>query len=186
MPNVEKFNQTACEKFRARLISMKKYEVMKMSRNERPPDIDDKPRIGRYVKMISNMIHRNLVLESEEEKLTATYGWILGFLEHHADEEICQRDLEEKFCLRRATISKTLMAMEQKGLVDRVSVPHDARLKRIVITEKGVRLNRQIIDQLEDIELRMAEGVPPEKLEIFFEVAEQIKHNLSKGEEKDI
>lgn len=157
-----------------------------MSRSERPPDNDDKPRIGRYVKMISNMMHRNLVLESEEEKLTATYGWILGFLEHHADEEICQRDLEEKFCLRRATISKTLMAMEQKGLVERVPVPRDARLKRIVITEKGKRLNHGMISQFEEIERKMTEGVPPEKLAVFFEVAEQIKNNLSKGEEKDI
>lgn len=152
-----------------------------------PTDHDGmKPRVGAEVKMIANMIHRSLVLESEEEKLTATYGWILGFLERNADAVIYQRDLEERFCLRRATISKTLMAMEQKGLVDRVSVPHDARLKRIVITEKGIRLNRAIIEQLEKIELKMTEGVPPEKLEIFFEVAGQIKRNLSKGEEKDI
>ena len=99
-------------------------------------ETEKKRHVGAEVKMISNMIHRRLIAGRvcEEDQLTASNGWILGYLAHNEDREVYQRELEEKFRIRRATVSKTLGLMEQKGLIERVPVEHDARLKRLLLS----------------------------------------------------
>lgn len=143
-------------------------------------------RVGAEVKMISNMIHRRIIAGQcgEEDQLTASNGWILGYLAHNEDREVYQRELEEKFNVRRATISKTLSLMEQKGLIERVAVPKDARLKRILLTDKGRRHNCDMIAEFDRIEEEITEGIPPEKLDTFFEVCGLIKNKLN-GTEDD-
>ena len=149
-------------------------------------DTEKKRHVGAEVKMISNMIHRRLIAGQvfEEDQLTASNGWILGYLAHNEDREVYQRELEEKFRIRRATVSKTLGLMEQKGLIERVPVEHDARLKRLLLTEKGRRHNAEMIAEFDRIESEITEGIPPEKLGIFFEVCDEIKNKLNELEGK--
>lgn len=141
-------------------------------------------RVGAEVKMISNMIHRTLMagISSEEDQVTASNGWILGYLAHNEEREVYQRELEEKFRIRRATVSKTLGLMEQKGLIERVPVAHDARLKRLLLTDKGRRYNKEMIAEFDRIEGEITAGIPPEKLEAFYEVCDMLKNNLYKLE----
>lgn len=141
-------------------------------------------RVGAEVKMISNMIHRTLMagISSEEDQVTASNGWILGYLAYNEDREVYQRELEEKFRIRRATVSKTLGLMEQKGLIERVPVAHDARLKRLLLTDKGRRYNEEMIAEFDRVESEITAGIPPEKLAVFFEVCDTLKDNLNKLE----
>ena len=141
-------------------------------------------RVGAEVKMISNLIHRRLMAgqSSEEDQITASNGWILGYLAHNEGREVYQRELEERFNIRRATVSKTLGLMEQKGLIERVPVAHDARLKRLLLTDKGRRYNEEIIAEFDRVEADITAGIPPEKLAEFYEVCDMLKDNLNKLE----
>lgn len=153
-----------------------------------PHDIDKRPKkiMGEY-RMISNLIQRRILSEvSDDDALTVTYSWILGYLERHEEEDIYQRDLEERFCLRRATISKTLLSMEQKGLVRRVSAPTDARMKILRLTDKGKKMNREMIARFERIEQEITRDIPPQMIENFFELSELIRQRLQETEEKEI
>ena len=145
----------------------------------------DLRRVGAEVKMISNMIHRRIMAgkSSVEDMITASNGWILGYLAHNEEREVYQRELEEKFNIRRATVSKTLGLMEQKGLIERVPVKNDARLKRLILTDKGRRCNAEMIAEFDRVEAEITEGIPPEKLSAFFEVCDSLKDNLNKLEE---
>ena len=138
-------------------------------------------RVGAEVKMISNMIYRRLMAgqKTEEDQITASNGWILGYLAHNEGREVYQRELEEKFRIRRATVSKTLGLMEQKGLIERVPVAHDARLKRLLLTDKGRRYNEEMIAEFDRVESEITAGIPPEKLAEFFEVCDMLKDNLN-------
>lgn len=150
--------------------------------------IDKRPKrlLGEY-RMISNLIQRRILYEcGDDDAFTVTYGWILGYIERHEDEDIYQRDLEERFCLRRATISKTLLSMEQKGLVERVSAPHDARMKILRLTEKGKKTNHEMIARLERIEHEITRDIPPEMLENFFDLSDMVKDRLTETEVKEI
>ncbi|MBP3273103.1 MAG: winged helix-turn-helix transcriptional regulator [Ruminococcus sp.] len=153
-----------------------------------PPENGMPQRVGGEVKMISNLMKRRLmqIRGADEESVTSSGGWILGYLEGNEGEDIFQRDLEDRFCLRRATVSKMLQLMEQKGLIERQSVKHDARLKKIVLTEKGRMANHETLAALQQSEREVTEGIPEEKLKVFFEVCVMIRKNLYRMEDNGV
>jgi DNA-binding MarR family transcriptional regulator len=85
-------------------------------------------------------------------------GGILGYLYHHGDQPVYQKDLEKEFRISRATASNTLQVMEREGLIVRKALDKDARLKRIRLTEEAYQNHRQIEAQMELIEARMTGG----------------------------
>lgn len=54
-----------------------------------------------------------------------------------------QRDIEREFSITRSTVTNILQLMERKGYIERQSVPQDARLKRLILTEEGVRVHEK-------------------------------------------
>ena len=103
-------------------------------------DLPCREELGLLILRTATMIRRKAdsnVYMSKVHKITGSNGWILGYLADHENEEIYQKDIEEKFCVTRSTVSKVLKGMESKGLLRRESVSSDARLKRLVLTEEG-------------------------------------------------
>ena len=142
--------------------------------------------IGMRVKMLSTLIRRRLnrACRDEDDVVTGSNGWILGYLVGHDGQDVFQRDLEEHINIRRATVSKTIGLMVQKGLIERQPCPYDARLKKLVITDKGRRIHENCDHEIMLLEEDLRKGIPPEKLEIFFEVCEMMKDNLLSEDEK--
>ena len=56
-----------------------------------------------------------------------------------------QRDIEREFSITRSTVTNILQLMERKGYIERQSVPQDARLKRLILTEEGSRVHEKTI-----------------------------------------
>ena len=89
-----------------------------------------------------------------------------------------QRDLEAEFHVRRSTVTGILKGMEKKGLIQRLSVEEDARLKRIILTPQAKSLHRQVemaVVRMEKIALR---GLSKAEIEVFLEILEKMKANL--------
>lgn len=78
--------------------------------------------------------------------------WILRYLEDHRDEDVFQRDLENVFKIRRSTVSKTVELMEQKNLLERVSVDGDARKKKLKLTPDADAVLSDVKKAVEDLE----------------------------------
>ena len=70
--------------------------------------------------------------------------------------------------------------MEQKGLIVRVPVPEDKRLKKIVLTEKAKKCHLQVKKQIEQFHKELEEGISPQEKEQFLAVMDRIKENLEK------
>ena len=77
------------------------------------------------------------------------------------------------------TATKLLKDMEKNGLIYREAVPYDARLKRIVATEKAMRYQELIHQSLEETEDRLTSGISPQELAVFFKVINQMIRNMS-------
>ena len=116
------------------------------------------------------------------QDLTGTHGYILGYLLRRAGQDIFQRDIERHFGIRRSTASQLVQLMERNGLVERVSVPYDARLKKIVVTDKGRQLHAETICALEAIDRRALAGIEEDRLAVFYSVLDDIKRNLGAEE----
>ena len=72
--------------------------------------------------------------------LTDMQTRIIGFLYDHRFEDVFQKNIEQAFSMRRPSVSILIQEMEAKQLVARESVPYDARLKKVVLTDKSLRL----------------------------------------------
>ncbi len=81
--------------------------------------------------------------------------WILRYLEDHRDEDVFQRDLENVFKIRRSTVSKTVELMEQKHLLERVSVDGDARKKKLRLTAEADAVLADVKKEVEALEARV-------------------------------
>ena len=97
--------------------------------------------IPAQIRRVDNLIFRRInqfARANGVEQATPMHGWIIEYLYRHRDEPVFQRDIEREFSITRSTVTNILQLMERKGYIRRLSVPQDARLKQLVLTEEGV------------------------------------------------
>ena len=143
--------------------------------------MNEKPRVGFEIRTISNLIKREVDHLEEETygyPISGTNRYILLHLAHNCDRDIFQKDLEEVLMVRRSTMSAVLLRMEEKGLLKRTSVEHDARLKKITLTERGMQLYRKMEHSLDKMEGRMISGLSAEEEATLLSLLEKVKTNL--------
>ena len=102
--------------------------------------------IPAQMRRVNNLISRRVNYYSRQngvEDVTAMHGWILAYLYNSRDREVFQRDIERAFSITRSTVTNILQLMEKKGYIRRVSVPQDARLKRLILTDAGAEAHQQ-------------------------------------------
>ena len=69
--------------------------------------------------------------------ITGTNGQLISFLLEHEDDPVYQKDIEKAFGITRSTASRVLSLMEKKNLIERSCAAHDARLKRVTLTDRS-------------------------------------------------
>lgn len=134
---------------------------------------------GRVIGIVSNQIKRQLDGVISQDSITGMQGRFLHFiLSRSAEQDVFQKDLEEEFNLRRSTATGILQLMEKGGLLYRKSVDYDARLRKIVVTEKGEQQKAQVEESIRILEERLRRGISKADLAVFFHVMEQMSKNL--------
>ena len=103
---------------------------------------------------------------------------IIGFIHSRQDQDVFQKDIEELLKIRRSTATGMLNTLEKKGLIERQPVSHDARLKKLVITPKGIEFSKKAVECIQSVECKVRSGLSEEELETFFEVLSKIRKNI--------
>lgn len=118
------------------------------------------------------------------QEITHSQGRLISYLCENSDRIIFQKDIENHFNTRRSTVSVTLTALEKSGYIKRVSVNTDARLKRIIATEKAMRLHLAICEEFDKFDIALVEGIDKEDVETFLRVISAIDNNIKNNEER--
>lgn len=137
--------------------------------------------IGFNIRRLSNYIKRDIEKSSASGKIVlpkGVNGWAIHYFYDNRDKEIFQRDFENRFSIRRSTASNILKNMEQNGFIYRVSVESDARLKRIVLTEKAIKIHEEIMRDIERREALLRKGFTDEEIEQFLAMIDRFVLNL--------
>lgn len=137
--------------------------------------------IGLEIRNLSNLIRRDIETHADELEFKPSKGvrgWAIDYFYENRDRDIFQKDFEEKFSIRRSTASNILKLMEKNGFITRQSIESDARLKKIVLTEKAVQLHNCIAEDIKRREKRLRKGLTDEELNAFFSVMQKIKANM--------
>ena len=134
--------------------------------------------VGYKLRLLHNQIHKRMEYQKSQNEfdsgdLTRMQRFTLGFLHYNSHREIYQKDIETEFSISRATASNMLVVMERKGLIKREPVEHDARLKKVVLTEQARRMHTQIKEDILATEEMLTKGltkVDKERLHQYLDI----------------
>lgn len=136
--------------------------------------------IGRKINILSHKIKRRIGKVSLEYGISSMQAKILGYIFHQAPKrDIFQKTIEEEFDIRRSSVTSVLSLMERNGLIERVSVCEDARLKKIILTDKGIEVHKSVYKEIEIVESIIYDSLSKEELELFSEILERLSKKIA-------
>lgn len=142
--------------------------------------------ISFVIRHLSRLMDRNFCsIRDDTGETTAYHGRVIGYLFDNRDKDIFQKDIENRFGIRRSTVTKLLQLMESNGIITRTAVLSDARLKKITLTEKGISMHEHFRREIDRFEAAVSEGLTDEERESFFAIMEKIYNNILKQENKE-
>lgn len=112
------------------------------------------------------------------DNLTGTNGWVIGYLLENMDHDVFQRDIENAFSIRKSTVSKIIKLMENKDLIRRESVEYDARLKKIVLTDKAIEIHKMIKEDIVNVNKKFTENLTEKEAEEFLYLIRKVKKSF--------
>lgn len=140
-------------------------------------------RIGFEIRRLDHMLARNLqahVKTAGIDEVTLMHGWIIRYLYANRDKDIFQKDIEQYFSIGRSTVTNIIQLMEKKGFIVRESVEYDARLKKVILTDKGIQNHESLERLIESLGSSLTEGITEEELSVFHSVIGKLTANLMK------
>ena len=138
-----------------------------------------KRRIGVAVRVLSNQIGREFDYQISKllADITGLQGRVIRFV-MDTSGDVFQKDIEKELVIRRSTATAMLQLMEKKGLLTREAVSEDARLKKIVLTDRSLGICNQIKNVLEYVENQLTSGLTEDEINTFFFVMKRISNNM--------
>lgn len=141
-----------------------------------------KPNVIEEIKKLDVKIAKRLFKDAKKEGIkrppSPLQARILKYILEQKSEVICQKDLENYLKISKATISEVLVTMEKKEIIKRVSMPNDARAKRIVLTNTSLERFQELEKNFSDINEKLIEGISDDELARFLNVLNKMQQNM--------
>jgi DNA-binding MarR family transcriptional regulator len=142
--------------------------------------MDEEINIGRKIIILSKRIHRKLDNSTSKYGITGVQSRILGFISHNSEKrDIFQKDIEEELDIRRSSVTSVIQLMEKNGYIERVSVSKDARLKKIIITVKGIKVQRNVWNLIQELEKSLIDELSNEELEVLISLIDRLSNKIA-------
>ena len=135
-------------------------------------DFGEKREVGREILSLSNLLYRKIEYDKKKSgiyDLQYVQGGIIKYIKENPQKDIFPRDIVKRFCLTRSTVAGILQKMEQNGYIEMQSYPGDARLKKIVLTEKGDEASQLVIQHIQRMD----------DIDCLFQLTKKIRENLT-------
>ncbi len=148
--------------------------------------MEQKRHIGYEVRETNNMIKRyidNVRARLGYDDVSFAQGGVTRYLYNNSNQPVYQRDLEIRFGIRRSTVTGILQGLEKNGYIDRLSVPGDGRMKQIILTEKGRKMEEDIRASMEHCEGVFRKNLDEEEVVRLLGLMEKIRANIREEEE---
>lgn len=140
-----------------------------------------KEHIGQWINMVSYQIKRSIDVIAQKYGITGIQSRILGHLTfaENTGQHICHRDIEKIFGIRRSSVTSVVSHLEQNGYITRQAVSGDARLKELVLTEKGRTVSRQMGQAIGEFDASISSCFTPEEEAQLLAMLKTISQMLS-------
>jgi DNA-binding MarR family transcriptional regulator len=95
------------------------------------------------------------------------------------DEGITQKDLSVRMAKDQTNITRILVQLERKGLISRKQSKEDRRAFLTYLTDKGKKLNENIMPAEEEIMKIALSGISEERRVLLKEIVSEIVENIN-------
>lgn len=142
--------------------------------------------VDKEICCVANLIRKefdNLVFGSvySEDRITRMNIWIIDYIYDKRGEDVFQKDIERKMSITRSTASKIIDLMVQKKLVERSAVEYDARLKKLTLTPKALKLRDEMEKNSKKVYEKVMAGFSDEEEQLLLSYMLRIKGNMDRG-----
>ena len=132
--------------------------------------------VGRIARLLQREINESVLPAG----VTRQQYQILSYI-YRQEKDVFQRDVEAYFSLPRSTVSGLRKELETAGLIRRCQVESDSRLKRLVLTDKGLGVCRMVRKGMVDLNQQLSGGISDEEFSVFWQVADKMRANLAQA-----
>lgn len=144
-------------------------------------------RFGKILGDISRRFHRLGDENLASHNVTFAQLKVIAYVSRNSKNgPVYQRDLEEAFGVRRSSVSGILGTMENSGILLREGSTEDARVKIVTLTEKGKRLDEELISFIHNLESDLLCDFEENEKEILQGFLFRILRNLDEIERRNV
>lgn len=131
--------------------------------------------IGRLIKQADISLTRQMNDLARQNNLTGNQMNIIDYLSRQENMATDQQAIEHEFNIRRSTTTIILQRMEKRGLVQRITDPHDRRRRQVQLTAIARELVPVVKDYIRKQEGLLTSQFSPAELIITARVLKYIK-----------
>ena len=142
--------------------------------------------MGRLIQMLSHQMKRknSVIAMINDDGLTTMQKHVLKFiLLETLHKVVYQKDIEEEFQIRKSTATGMLQLLEKNGFILRESEKKDARLKRIIPTQKAQSLLPSILTHIKQSEAQLTADISDADVLTCKKVLCQMLCNITENKE---
>lgn len=145
----------------------------------------EKDDVGKKIQMLSRQIKRRMDTALSEYQITGRQVAILLYIyEESRKRDVYAKDIELAFDMRRASVTGILKLMEKNGIIIREGSSKDARLKKLILTDRAKEARQKLKKEIISVEKNLTKDIPKENLKIFCLVMDKMSKNLCEKEKK--
>lgn len=122
---------------------------------------------------------KNRVLMNDKDVMS-TDLIILKFLVDNESKEVYQKDIEKFFNLTAPSVSHKLQQLQKRNLIDRVYSTKDTRLKRVIVTKRGIEIDAKIRNEMEVFEDQLVELITEDEKQQLLLIIDKLKNGFNK------
>lgn len=135
--------------------------------------------LGKQISILANKMNRMINRNISKYGITCIQGKIIGYIYNESSKrDIFQKDIEREFDIRRSSVSSVLNLLQKNGCIERIPSQEDGRLKKIVLTQKGVNIHFDAYKAITEIEDSMQKVLSEEEIHMFFDIITRLNKNI--------
>lgn len=137
------------------------------------------PRVSYVVARLERALRREISELVQPHGLTVPQYTTLSVLSSRSG--LSNAQLARRSYITPQTMSEVIVALEEKGLVERAPDPGHRRILRIKVTSKGRRLMARCDAEVEEMEQQMLVELSPEERSRLLDTLRSCVHRLGAG-----
>lgn len=85
-----------------------------------------------------------------------------------------QRDIEKEFEIRRSSTTNALHILEKRGLIIRKIVSNDARLKEVILTKEGIKIQKIVSKIIYESDSALRESLTQQEFALLIKITSKL------------